>query len=266
MTSAILVVLVALTAPAGAVRMELGGNRSGEDPPQRLERCSGQGGACCSCGGQYGGGCVEGTEVKPCCAWARDCQSTDPLFQIGFASECNYAPYQRGLYPDEFKVEETCKTSTCSNAFADYQRAASEWVVAKGLATGRSNSKLLDSCGCGDFNLQTQQCKASNRWGAAKAAKEKRCCSRLSDCNPQDAWPRRFQELQEASETRGQEFTQCLQSCKSRVSELCVADLQRTQEAVQQSLSKEIEILGPRPGDYDRRLLEWQRKHLEVDV
>lgn len=132
-----LAVLAVATVPVTAVRMELA-NRS-EESPARLKRCAStwQDGPteskCCSCGGQYGGGCIENAQVKPCClAWATDCQSTDPLFQIGFAFDCNYAPYQRGLYPDEFKVDETCKSS-CSKVFADHQKAASEWP---GLALG----------------------------------------------------------------------------------------------------------------------------------
>ncbi|CAK9059430.1 unnamed protein product [Durusdinium trenchii] len=260
-----LAVLAVATVPVTAVRMELA-NRS-EESPARLKRCAStwQDGPteskCCSCGGQYGGGCIENAQVKPCClAWATDCQSTDPLFQIGFAFDCNYAPYQRGLYPDEFKVDETCKSS-CSKVFADHQKAASEWVIAKNLVNWVSNSKLLDKCACGEFNLQTQQCKAVNRWGKEK---EKRCCSRLTDCKPGDAWPKEFEELQEVSKAKGQEFDQCFQSCKSRIPELCVADLQKTQEAFRQSLEKDIEALGPRPGDNDRKLLEWQKNYEEL--
>ena len=94
--------------------------------------------------------------------------------------------------------------------------------------------------------------------------KEKRCCSRLTDCKPGDAWPKEFEELQEVSKAKGQEFDQCFQSCKSRIPELCVADLQKTQEAFRQSLEKDIEALGPRPGDNDRKLLEWQKNYEEL--
>ena len=277
-----LVLLLSLVEFGLAVR------RSGQETAhfEPLKRCSAEAEAqCCSCGGQVGGACVQETGgvnpatgqsqyiFKPCChEWASECSPTDGLWQQGFRFECDFRPYQRGLYPDEYEVEGKCKKAECSSVYAALDKTMSElrshnqfWFKT-GLATGYSNSKWNNKCACGEFNEATRQCATTGRWGKSK---EKPCCTNLQDCKPLDPWPTRFDKEFQNEEALKQKATtlqglsaECLQSCNLKYQELCLADLKEkvpgSKVSRQEAFRLEVEKLGPRPGDYDRKVMDYE--------
>lgn len=225
----------------------------------------------CSCGFEHMGKCNDDwsdpTKATDCCPFfATQCDPSSIRGQQGFQAECNFKPFQRGLYPDEFQIEQKCQEVECSNVYQaiqtslDMVRQHEELLSkrskqARHQFTGKSNNGRFRKCACGKFNTETFLC------GVEGKSKEKKCCTKLDDCpSTSELFMQVKQDEKETKEAyveRARLHTQlnamrslyeeCGQNCKVKYYENCMEDLKEKVDGVSRQ---------------EAFVKKWQKEHL----
>ena len=229
----------------------------------------------CSCGQPiFSGLCYEAKDGSqtPCCGnWASECPATSPLMTRGLDVECNFQPFQRGLF-DPYQLESKCQKVECRSVYTALERIKQHYQDFRqkrfnfGLVSGYSNKgnmKWFKKCACGEFNAASQQCKVKGK------SKEKPCCTSLSDCEASDAWPVFYQENVAAQNFRNAEgqavqglYQECIGNCHLRYRELCMEDLKEIVPVEGKSITRQqafvlkTQTAGQRPDAYDPKYME----------
>lgn len=190
----------------------------------------------------------------------------------GLDVECNFQPFQRGMYADPYQLESKCQQVECRSIYTAFERLKKEFRVRQqqrfnfGLITGYSNKgsmKWFKKCACGEFNAATQQCKVKGK------SKEKPCCSSASDCEASDPWPVFYTEKVNSMNFMNAEgkavqglYQECIGNCHLRYRELCLEDLKEMVPVQGKSITRQqafvlkTQTAGERPDAYDPKYME----------
>lgn len=190
----------------------------------------------------------------------------------GLDVECNFQPFQRGMYADPYQLESKCQKVECRSIYTAFERLKKEFRVRQqqrfnfGLISGYSNKgsmKWFKKCACGEFNAATQQCKVKGK------SKEKPCCSSASDCEASDPWPVFYTEKVNSVNFMNAEgkavqglYQECIGNCHLRYRELCLEDLKEMVPVQGKSITRQqafvlkTQTAGQRPDAYDRSYME----------